>query len=194
MLNEWLKTTLQERRISQAELSRILTDRLKRAIDRAAVNKMVSGKRAIAADELQEIEAIFGEAAPNPGFNPEVSLKGYVGAGQVVFPVDDGGDDTVPAPASAKPGTVAVRIRGDSMFPTYEEGTLLYYSRQLPPSELVNRRCVVRLGNGSMYIKVLRPGSDPNLWTLQSINVTVPDMIDQVVEWAAPIDWMKPMY
>jgi len=78
------------------------------------------------------------------------------------------------------------------MFPAYEEGTILYYSRLLPPSELVNKRAVVQLGDGRIFVKIVRPGADATTWTLTSINGQYADMVDQIVEWAAPIDWIKP--
>jgi hypothetical protein len=64
MLSDWLKKSLKKRKISQADLGRMLTQRLGRSIDHAAANKMANGLRAIAADELIEIENILGESAP----------------------------------------------------------------------------------------------------------------------------------
>lgn len=120
-----------------------------------------------------------------------VPLKGYIGAGQVVQPLDDIDDETVEAPADQKPGTVAAIVKGDSMLPAFREGWIVYWSRQLPPHEMINQLCVVQLENGEIYIKVLRPGSQPGLWTLQSVNATVRDIEDQVVSWVAPIDWIR---
>lgn len=177
--------------MSQVEMARLLTERLGRSIDRAAVNKMSKGTRAIAGDELIEIQKITGVAAPTEIMVP---LKGKVGAGQAVYAIDDGDDNEVPAPAEAKPGTVAVRVSGDSMFPAYEEGELLYYSKLLPPDAMVNKRAVVQLGDGRIFVKVLRKGTTERTWTLQSVNTLYADMIDEVVEWAAPIDWTKPRY
>lgn len=122
----------------------------------------------------------------------EVPLKGRVGAGAEVLAIDDGGNETVDAPAECSPSTVAVEVSGDSMFPAYEDRTLLYYSRLMPPEAMVNRRCVVQLASGKIFVKVLRRGSADGLWTLQSLNPLYPDIVDQYVEWAAPIDWIKP--
>ena len=156
------------------------------AVDQPRGNTLLLLANALKVDALWLETGIVG--------TKEVPLKGYVGAGQAVFPIDDGGDDTVPAPAGVQDGTVAVKIQGDSMFPAYEDGTILYYSKNLPPKEMVNRRCVVRLEDGSMFVKVLRSGSQEGLWTLQSINISIPDMVDQVVDWASPIEWTKPSY
>ena len=121
-----------------------------------------------------------------------VPLKGKVGAGQEVYAIDDGGDEHVEAPAGAKPDTIAVEVSGQSMFPAYEEGTILYYSKLLPPDHMINKRAVVQLADGRIFVKTIRPGTGPNLFTLTSINAQYPDMIDEVVDWAAPIDWIKP--
>lgn len=121
-----------------------------------------------------------------------VKLMGKVGAGQEIYATDDGGQSYVDAPADAHQNTVAVEVSGESMYPAYEEGTILFYSKTLPPSEMVNRRAVVQLADGRIFVKTVRPGTTPNTWTLTSINALYPDMIDQIVEWAAPIDWIKP--
>lgn len=127
-----------------------------------------------------------------PGESKRVPLKGRVGAGAEIYTIEDGGDETVEAPAEADGATIAVEVVGDSMFPAYENGTILYYSKLLPPGAMINRRCVVKLANEKIFVKVLRAGSAPDVWTLQSLNPLYPDMVDQIIEWVAPIDWIKP--
>jgi SOS-response transcriptional repressor LexA len=142
-------------------------------------------------DAIRELyEKEFGRSSDKPC--TQVKLMGKVGAGQEIYAIDDGGQSYVDAPSEAHPDTVAVEVSGQSMFPAYEEGTLLYYSRTLPPGDMVNRRAVVQLGDGRIFVKTIRPGTTPNTWTLSSINALFPDMVDEVVEWAAPIDWIKP--
>lgn len=123
-----------------------------------------------------------------------VPLKGDIGAGAEVLAIEGDGDETAPAPAESSATTVAVRVKGDSMFPAYEPGTLLYYSRLMPPNEMINRRAVVQLADGRIFVKIVQPGSAANVWSLASLNPFFPLMEDQVVEWAAPIDWVKPRY
>lgn len=131
-----------------------------------------------------------GEARGN--WRGGIALRGFVGAGQAIYAMDEPGE-TVEAPAGAKPDTVAVEVRGDSMYPAYQDGEILYYSRNLPPHDMVNRRGVVKLADGRMLVKIVRPGSTPTTWRLQSINTLYPDMVDEVVDWVAPIDWVKPI-
>lgn len=192
MLSEWLQKALEASDVSQSDLARQLTESLGRSIDRAAVNKMVKGSRSIAGDELLEIERITGFEAPKEIVVP---LRGRVGAGAAVYALeDDDPERTAPAPAQSRPGTIALEVSGDSMFPAYEPQTLIYYSQMLPPHELINRRAVVHLADGRIMVKVLRAGSTEHHWTLQSINPNYPDMIDEVVEWASPIDWIRPRW
>ena len=131
----------------------------------------------------------IGRPLPPPG---QVRLMGRVGAGQVFTPLGDDDTEFVDAPDGVPPSTEAVEVDGDSMFPAYEDRSLIYFSKTLPPEMLINRRAVIRLADGSMTVKVLRRGSAEGLWTLQSINARYDDMVDLVIDWAAPIDWVKP--
>ena len=119
-----------------------------------------------------------------------VKLVGYVGAGQAIYQFDEAGAGYVEAPPGAGEMTEAVEVHGDSMLPLYETGTLLYYSKQLPPETMIGKRAVVRLADERVLVKTVRRGSSPGLYTLASMNA--PDIEDVVVEWAAPIDWIKP--
>lgn len=119
-----------------------------------------------------------------------VPLTGFVGAAQAVYPFDEGGAGYVDAPPGASPTTEAAEVRGDSMLPLYEDGTLLYYSKQMPPDQLLGKRCIVRLSDDRILVKALRRGAQPGLYTLVSLNA--PDIEDVTVVWAAPIDWIKP--
>lgn len=119
-----------------------------------------------------------------------VPLTGFVGAGQEIYQFDEGGAGEVEAPPNAIPETVAVEVRGESMLPLYEDGTILYYSRQLPPDRMLGRRCITRLSDERVLVKFLRRGSQPGLYTLGSLNA--PDIEDVSLQWAAPIDWIKP--
>lgn len=126
-----------------------------------------------------------------------VPLVGYVGAGAEIIIVDDhakgAGLDEVEAPPGARSGTVAVRVRGGSMMGRYDPGDVIYYSEQLPPDSLVNKReCVVKLGDGRLFVKRLRRGSARGLYSLDGVHGPVIE--DVAVEWVARIDASKPAY
>jgi len=189
----WVKKALEHADMSQAELARQLTRRLRREIDRAAVQKMTIARpkkgqkpRKVAADELLAIEEITGYPAPAERTRRlRANAVGYVGAGAEVIPVDDhavgAGLEEVDIPDNA----VWVIVRGDSMYPRYFDNEFLFYVRdQRSPAELIGRECVVRLEDGRMYVKVLRKGVE-GLFNLESWNG--PTIENKAVEWAAPV-------
>lgn len=126
------------------------------------------------------------------GPSPGVPLKGYIGAGGAVEALSFGEDDTVDAPAERTPDTVAAKVKGNSMYPLFRDGWLIYWSKLLPPGELMNDVCVVQLEDDRIMVKTIMPGTKAGLWNLVSINPDTPPLIDQVVRWVAPIDWIRP--
>lgn len=120
----------------------------------------------------------------------QVPLKGYIGAGQSVEAIDTGDDTTVEAPADSHPATVAAIVSGPSMLPMLPENWIIYWSKPGPASEMVNQLAVVQLSDGRIMVKTLRFGTKPGLWTLTSMNAG--DISDVPVDWAAPIDWIRP--
>lgn len=189
MLSEWLREALEATGKSQSDLARVLTAQLGRSIDRAAVNKMVKGSRDIAGDELLEIARYLEKPVPG-GTKRRIQLSGYVGAAQTVYQFDEGGAGWADAPPESPASTEAVEVVGDSMLPLYREGAILYYSRQLSPESQLGELCVVRLEDDRVMVKTIRRGSEPGLYTLASLNA--PDIEDVALQWAAPIDWIKP--
>lgn len=175
-----------------------------RALSQINQNTIIShenGNRPISKKTAQKYADVFGVAAgwilfgDNAKLSPsgyKIPLKGMVGAGQAVIMLSDDDIEYVDAPPNAKEEMIAVEVRGESMFPAFEDGTLLYYSTNRSPQDLVNKRCVVKLDDGRTLVKVLRPGSGSDLWTLQSINSQYQDIVDVRVEWASPIEWIKP--
>lgn len=159
------------------------------AVSQSTVARWLKGGTEPEGKNRDNIDALYREVFDGQG-KALVPLKGKIGAGQAVYPIEDGGDDMVEAPPSASDNTVAVQVAGASMLPVFFDGWLLYYSRQLPPEAMVNKICVAQLADGRLLVKTMRPGLSPGLWTLWSANA---DPIEDVaVEWAAPIDWIKP--
>lgn len=189
MLKEWLHRALKQAGISQAALSRSLTERLGRSIDRAAVNKMLTGQRAIFADELLAASEITGLPPPFAVEGPRIKVVGHVGAGAEVFPFDDyaqgdGLEELEPFPTDA----VAVMVKGDSMYPRYFEGErIIYVQDGGSPADYIGQECIVKLEDGRMLLKIMRKGSRKGLFTLESWNAA--PIEDQKIEWAAPVLW-----
>lgn len=115
---------------------------------------------------------------------------GYIGAGAEVFPIDDheigGGLEEIDIPPGVPENAVLVIVRGDSMHPRYFDGEFLFYVRDgNSPREYIGRECVLKLADGKIFVKVLRRGSKPALFNLESWNG--PTLEDQTIEWAAPV-------
>jgi len=117
-----------------------------------------------------------------------VPLLGYVGAGEKVFNYDDGELERVePPPAQS----FAVRVRGDSMWPAYREGDLLFYlpSDTFDPQKCLYRDCIVQVLEGPTYVKRIIPGPEPGTYTLTSYRA--PEIIGVKIQWASPVLWIK---
>lgn len=124
-----------------------------------------------------------------------VNAVGYVGAGAEIYPFDDhalgAGLESVDVPPGETLTTVAVIVRGDSMYPVYQDGDVIYYSREagIDEASLIGRECVVRVEGGKMLLKRLMRGSQRGRYTLISYNA--PPIDDVRLEWASPVRWVK---
>jgi len=157
MLSQWLETALSSAGISQAEASRRLSERLGRSIDRAAVNKMVKGTRAIAGDELIALGDITGITPPIDNTSVTlVPLLSWVSAGRMrdpgaPIPVQD-----VPLLAFSDLGRgdfFALKVAGDSMDRISPEGSII----------IVNRAERV-LQKGKPYVFSIRGETTYKMW------------------------------
>jgi phage repressor protein C with HTH and peptisase S24 domain len=124
-----------------------------------------------------------------------VPLVGYVGAGAAIHPFDDhekgSGLDDVDAPPGHNGAMVAVQVRGDSMYPAYHEGDLIFYARTTTgviPELCVGHECVVEVENGPTLVKQVERGSRAGRFTLVSYNAA--PMVDVKLAWATPVAWI----
>lgn len=195
MFGDWIRLALETKGMSQAQLSRELTARLGRSIDRAAVNKMLKGTRAVAADELYEIANITGVPAPVLELPSErmVPIVGYVGAGSemLLYEAGDGENGSAMAPDGATENTVAAVIRGTSLGELLDQWLVFYDQVHTPPTpDMIGQICVVGLADGRILIKKLMPGQLAGRYTL--LANTEPPIYDAAVEWAAKVRQMSP--
>ncbi|HMG49884.1 MAG TPA: XRE family transcriptional regulator [Inquilinus sp.] len=167
------------------------------AISRSQFIKLERGERRLTADYIRQAAEAFGAGELEVmGAAGTVPLVGKVGAGAEVHLFDGDASseqiDEVDAPPGADETTVAVIVSGDSMFPRYLERETIYYRRadaSADPTSLIGREVVVRLADGRTFVKVLRRGSSPGYFTLDSYNAA--PMEDVVVEWVVPVKWVK---
>ncbi|WP_156382360.1 helix-turn-helix transcriptional regulator [Aureimonas sp. Leaf427] len=172
---------------------------------------LVGKKKSVRADGLKKLADalrttprwLMGEEEtpllilPNPERHAQLltigtRLKGYIGDGGEIVETGDGDAGLVETPPGAVDETFAAEVKGLSMMPVYEDGTLIYWSKMLPPADMINKRCIVKLMDGRLFVKTLRASSTKDEWDLESINPAYPTIENVSVEWVAKIDWTKP--
>jgi repressor LexA len=127
---------------------------------------------------------------------PRVAIAGKIGAGGSVAWMDIGEnidpDQTVLRPPGISGKLVALMVDGSSMLPKYKDGDIVYIQRDHDGvlEECIGEDCAVRLVSGETYIKQLVLGSEPEKFTLRSLNA--PDMENVDVEWATRIIFIMP--
>ena len=132
-----------------------------------------------------------GEGSPD---RATVPIVGYIGAGTEIYPIDDhqkgGGLDETEAPPGVVSGVVAVKVAGDSMYPAYNDGDIIYYGQHATDiAECVGREAVVHLEDGRTLVKRIQLGSQPGFVTLISHNA--PPISDVKPRWISRVLWVK---
>lgn len=169
-LQDWLKAAIAFSGISQAELGRQLSATLRRNIDRAAVNKMTKGGRAIAGDEMLEIERITGFNLPVEDSYCQAPLIGYVTDGSSVIVLEQGiGDKMVESYRGAPKNTKAIEIKTDSLGAAFN-GWLAHYDDVLDyvPDQYLGLVCVVWVDDGRVLFRQVFKAEIDGLYTLRS--------------------------
>lgn len=197
----WFKSRLKALRKSQRGLAAHL------GLDAARITEIFNNKRRVSYDEavdmaeffetdLDEIVARLGKTYTSPA-RKRIPAVGYVGAGEVVFAMDDhergaGLDEIEVLPGGAEDNFVVV-VRGNSMAPRFKDGEYLGYSRArgLDPERCCGTECVVQTRDGRKLVKVLERGRKRGTFNLVSINDTVPTERDVELEWVAPVVWHR---
>jgi len=174
---KWFQAALDASGLSQKEVAQRL------GLNRQpAISEILAGRRTLKAQEMLTMSQI--SVLPIPDRQSVIPVLGYVGAGAEVYPIDDGDPLYEVVVKGALPaGTVGAIVRGDSMFPIFEDGDLVAYAGdELTPDIAVGKTCMVKLEDDRMLIKTVRRGSGSGLYTLTSTNA--PDIEDVRIVWA----------
>lgn len=148
-------------------------------------------------DTLRKIaEALEMPADALTGAGLVVPVLGKIGAGgQVLFAAESGGEEglpTVPRPPLVAGRLMALEVVGSSMLPKYESGDIIYVRRDhdgVLPGYL-GKYCAVLTAEGGTFLKILAKGSQPDRYTLRSLNAE--DMTDVEIQWASPVLFVMP--
>lgn len=131
-VNQWVMEAMKRAGLSQSALARRLTEELRRAIDRAAVNKMRKGTRDVSADEMLAIETITGHPVPSPNASVKVPVVDWVTAGKLAAPGSQIPVEDVPLLAFADLGHgdfFALKVIGNSMDRVSPDGSIIVVNR-----------------------------------------------------------------
>jgi len=198
-----LKDAIKDTGRTQRELADALD------ISETMLSKSISGNRKFKISEVMRMSEFLGwdtdftleliENDTDPARRPTLPLVGYVGAGEIVYPIDDhetGGGLDISAfpPGEGRSDLVAVEVRGDSMHPVVQNGWWLYFRRDHDgvSDDCIRRLCIVKVANdGPTLVKtVLKEGANPGRYILNSYNAD--PMINVALDWAAPVEWVRP--
>lgn len=126
------------------------------------------------------------------GEEPMVKVSGNVGAGAAIIPLGHGEEwyCQVDNPTDLSEKYEIFEVYGNSMLPIYGPGDLLFVdTTRTDPRDLLNRACLVTLDTGERFVKVLKRGSQPGLYDLESWNAE--PMQDRRVVAAGRIAWFR---
>jgi transcriptional regulator with XRE-family HTH domain len=119
-------------------------------------------------------------------------IAGHVGAGGEIS-IGDGiaSGETIEAPVCEAMSAVAVIVRGDGLYPVYQDGDVIFYAREGNEDEaaFLGRECVVKLLKGPTVLRRVMRGSQRGSYLLLSGNASPMD--NARLEWASPVLWIK---
>lgn len=223
IVNNRIKERRKELNLSLADLEEAT------GISIRQINRLEKGERRLNVDNMAVLAKALKLQHPQDLLIKEkiqIPVRGIAGAGGEIFTNDyeehtaralvesevpDFNGDVVDVPPELDPeGIVAVRIQGDSMFPVFQDGWIVYYSERcnidIPRikqgfqvnynsqesdamSEFFGKPCVVKMKDGRTMIKTLKRGSHTGKYNLTSYNA--PDIENVELEWAAKIVFIK---
>ena len=168
----------------------------KAGLSRSHLNQIELGGKSINSLRMQQIAGALGVDVRDlfePTEPSHVPVLGRVGAGAEVSMDGQGGCALyeLPCPAQLDPqGLAAVEVVGDSMSPAIPPGAVLFYRRDADrgvPTEALGRVCIAETADGNVWAKQVKTGTQPGLFHLISINPASDNLLDQRINWAAPV-------
>lgn len=149
-----------------------------------SVNNFVAVCEAVGASPLA---LIYGDETPRVSV-PVVGIASD-GEGWVAGP--DPSLDLINL-ALSNEDMIGIEVRGSSMSPVYRDGDKLMCSRHFGRfiDNLIGLDCAILTTDGRGFIKILKRGTRPGLYTLKSYNPHVDDIENVSIEWAAPIKYI----
>lgn len=157
--------------------------------------KIERGERRLSSAMIEKACSVYGVAESEVmGTLNAVSLVGFVGAGNAAhyYGNGDNPNEDVDRPPQSTESTVAVQVKGDSMYPLADDGDLIYFDEvRTPPTEdQFGKLCVVGLSDDRILIKRMVQAREPGRFDLLSLNAS--PMLNVHIAWSARVKWIKP--
>lgn len=149
-------------------------------------------RKSVRADTLVKLAEYFETTVDELSGREPVYLAGRVGAGGAILFEEEPEPETVPRPAFTPGKLMALRVDGDSMLPKWEGGDVVYVRRDHEGvlEEYIGDYCAVHTADGGTFLKILTRGTEPDRFTLRSLNAA--DMENVEVVWASPVEGTIP--
>lgn len=191
-IRENLRRIMEKKRIKPTTLSQMV------GTSKTLVKELLTKNSDVQFSTLRKLAGALDVELGDLFALPRVPIVGKIGAGgSVVFVAlqdDEQPDleDSVLRPPGVSGKLIALVVEGSSMLPKYQDGDILYIQRThngVLESD-IGDDCAVRLATGETYVKQLVRGSEPERFTLRSLNA--PDMENVEVEWATRVLFIMP--
>ena len=131
-----------------------------------------------------KLERLLAEVEPTGS----VPVVGRIGAGSVIEPdfdqTEGSGLYDVTLPFSVPAEMIGLEVDGESMMPKYDPGdvVVVWREQRRATDAYVGQLAAVRTHDGRRFLKFVRLGSKPGLYTLESFNARpIPDV---------PLSWI----
>lgn len=158
-----------------------------------AIRDIFDAKRNdVYASTLVKLAEFFDVPIDDLAGRDPVLLVGKIGAGGAILFEEHDEPRVVSRPPAAAGKLVALEVHGDSMFPRYDEGDIIYIKRDHDGvlAEYIGEHCAIHLADGGTFLKVLEEGSEEGRFTLHSHNAAPIKNVEVI--WASPVLFVMP--
>ncbi|MER8394038.1 helix-turn-helix domain-containing protein [Mesorhizobium sp. M1340] len=199
---EWFRRKLEEHRLSQSGLGRMLD------IDKSTMSLLLAGKRKLKLEKAADMARIFGvtvsDVIENMGVRVDGIRPGDTSAPHML-PFEGWIDDSarvhkegagkrkrmVDIGVTLEPGSTALQWRTPQTKMDILDGWIVVSGpKREPDDRMIGRGCVVGTKDGDVMLRTIRRGYTAGSHIL--LGLGIPESAEAEVEWYAPILLMKP--
>lgn len=161
----WFQERLRERDVSQRRLAKLLS------LDPSALSLMFRGRRKMTTAEAAELSRVLGLPLDEIMLHAGAAGAQPVTTVPLVYSIDDQGElhakrpgERVPALGDLPEATVAARNEDHAS--AYHGWTYFFVPRAGIPIEVIGKKAIVQMTNGTKYLRFVRNGLQPGRYDL----------------------------